>query len=148
MGQQQLLLLVLTVVLIGLAVVVGIEAFETNERKARLDEITNEAVRLAAEVQVWSLKSPVYNGPAEGEGFAGVSFSRLGYNVGDVYTTPKGQYAFTDAQAGCARLIGVDDAYDLEGGDPDDLDLYVQVVITGPGSEDIATSVDGTPITC
>ncbi|PAP75187.1 hypothetical protein [Rubrivirga marina] len=150
MGQQQLLLLVLTVVIVGLAVVIGIEAFDENERKSRLDAMTNEAVRIAAEAQAWSLKSPVFDGPEAGEGFAELTFTRLGYVADDlgVYATQNGQYAFTDTGAGCARLIGVDAEYDMDSGDPGDLDLYVQAVITGPGPDDIQMSTDGTPISC
>ncbi len=150
MGQQQLLLLVLTVVIVGLAVVIGIEAFDENERKSRLDTMANEAVRIAAEAQAWSLKSPVFSGPEEGEGFAELSFARLGYvaDAENVYTTPNGQYAFTTTDAGCARLIGVDADYDLTGGDPADVDLYVQLVVTGPGPDDLQMSTDGTTISC
>ena len=150
MGQQQLLLLVLTVVIVGLAVVIGIEAFDENERKSRMDTMTNEAVRIAAEAQAWSLKSPVFDGPEDGEGFAELAFARLGYvaDAEGVYATPNGQYAFTDTETDCVRLIGVDADYDIAGGDPSDLDLYVQAVITGPGPDDIQMSTDGTTISC
>ena len=40
MGQQQLLLLVLGIVIVGLAVVVGIQAFSENQRKANADAMT------------------------------------------------------------------------------------------------------------
>src|SRR5690554_5459445 len=47
MGQQQLLLLVLGIVIVGLAVVVGIQAFGENQKKANSDAPANAGVRSA-----------------------------------------------------------------------------------------------------
>ena len=41
MGQQQLLLLVLTIVIVGMAVLIGIQAFSQNQKKANIDALTN-----------------------------------------------------------------------------------------------------------
>lgn len=149
MGQQQLLLLVLGVVIVGLAVVVGIEAFEVNDRKARLDGLANDAVRIAAEVQAWSLKSPVYGGPEEGGGFSAVTMDALGYrDDAGVYETLNGRFVLTDTQADCVRLLGVPPEFDVVNGDPADLDHYVQVVITGAQPSDVEMSTDGTALSC
>ena len=51
MGQQQLLLLVLGIVIVGLAVVVGIQAFSENQQKANLDAMINDGVRIASDLQ-------------------------------------------------------------------------------------------------
>lgn len=48
MGQQQLLLLVLGIVMVGLAVVVGIQAFSENRQKAELDAFSGRVVEVAA----------------------------------------------------------------------------------------------------
>ena len=48
MGQQQLLLLVLATVIVGLATVAGIEAFEQGEQQATQDALTQRAVSIAA----------------------------------------------------------------------------------------------------
>ena len=50
MGQQQLLLLVLGIVIVGLAVVVGIQAFSENQKKANADATVNDAIRIASEI--------------------------------------------------------------------------------------------------
>ena len=47
MGQQQLLLLVLGIVIVGLAVVVGIQAFSENQKQANADQMVNDAIRIA-----------------------------------------------------------------------------------------------------
>ncbi len=56
MGQQQLLLLVLGTVIVGLAVVVGINAFSENRIKARADALVTDGLRIASDVQAWALK--------------------------------------------------------------------------------------------
>ena len=56
MGQQQLLLLVLGIVIVGLAVVVGIQAFSENQKKANSDALVNDAIRIASDAQAWKLK--------------------------------------------------------------------------------------------
>lgn len=56
MGQQQLLLLVLSIIIVGLAVVVGIDAFSENRIKANADALVGDAMRIASDIQVWALK--------------------------------------------------------------------------------------------
>lgn len=56
MGQQQLLLLVLGIVIVGLAVVVGIQAFSENQKQANADQMVNDAIRIASDAQAWKLK--------------------------------------------------------------------------------------------
>jgi hypothetical protein len=51
MGQQQLLLLVLATVIVGLATVAGIEAFDENQQQAAQDVITQRGVDIAADMQ-------------------------------------------------------------------------------------------------
>ena len=47
MGQQQLILLVLATIIVGLAIVVGIRAFNENAIKSNADAMTQDAVRIA-----------------------------------------------------------------------------------------------------
>lgn len=85
MGQQQLLLLVLGIVIVGLAVVVGIQAFGENQKKANADAIVNDVIRIASDAQAWSLKPKAFGG---GDGaFTGVTFEKLGYTTGTGATT-------------------------------------------------------------
>ncbi len=79
MGQQQLLLLVLGIVIVGLAVVVGIQAFGENQKKSNQDAITNDVIRIASDAQAWNLKPTAFGG---GNGsFANVTLEKLGYTV-------------------------------------------------------------------
>lgn len=81
MGQQQLLLLTLSIVIVGIAVAVGIDAYMENRRKAEVDVMVTHLVRLSAAAQEWKLRPAAYGGGADADGFEGVGsgFSRLGW---------------------------------------------------------------------
>ena len=66
MGQQQLLLLVLGIVIVGLAVVVGIEAFGENQRKFRQDQTVHLMMDVASKAQLWKLTPPPLGGGGDG----------------------------------------------------------------------------------
>jgi hypothetical protein len=51
MGQQQLLLIILGVIIVGIAVAVGITMFQDNAVSANKDAVTNDLVQLAAKAQ-------------------------------------------------------------------------------------------------
>src|SRR6056297_3138890 len=81
MGQQQLLLLVLGIVIVGLAVVVGIQAFGENQKKANADALVNDAVRIASDAQAWKLKPAAFGGGAAADGMVGFTLEQVGYDV-------------------------------------------------------------------
>jgi len=83
MGQQQLLLLVLGIVIVGLAVVVGIQAFNENQRKANADALVSDAIRIGSDIQAWKLKPKAFGGGAEATNWTGITFDQLGYETGD-----------------------------------------------------------------
>ncbi len=51
MGQQQLLLIILGVIVVGIAVAVGIQMFSDNAISANRDAVSNDLVNLAARAQ-------------------------------------------------------------------------------------------------
>lgn len=104
MGQQQLLLLVLGIVIVGLAVVVGIQAFGENQKKANSDALVNDGVRIASDAQAWVLKPQAFGG---GDGsFELLSFEKLGYKAeGGTYTNLNGTFAMA-AGAGGVQIVG------------------------------------------
>ncbi len=51
MGQQQLLLIVLGLIVVGIAVVVGISLFTANAVEAKRNNVTNDLLHLASEAQ-------------------------------------------------------------------------------------------------
>ena len=64
MGQQQLLLLVLGIVIVGIAVVAGIQAFSEGKDKADRDAATSDAMRVISDLQAWKLKPQAFGGGA------------------------------------------------------------------------------------
>jgi len=83
MGQQQLLLLVLGIVIVGLAVVVGIQAFSENQKQANADQMVNDAIRIASDAQAWKLKPGAFGGGASATNWTGLNFGQIGYTEGD-----------------------------------------------------------------
>lgn len=56
MGQQQLLLLVLTIVIVSIAVFIGIDFFGEMLRQRHVDLLVNHAVHVASEAVTWRAK--------------------------------------------------------------------------------------------
>jgi hypothetical protein len=104
MGQQQLLLLVLGIVIVGLAVVVGINAFSENRIKSNADALVTDGLRIVSDVQAWGLKPAQFGGmnAAGGETLASVTWAEIGYpssNSTD-YVNVNGTFSFTGPVSG------------------------------------------------
>ena len=149
MGQQQLLLLVLGIVIVGLAVVVGIEAFNENKSNSTVDAMVNDIVRIGSDFQAWSLKPQAFGGPADGEGFTNVSLQQVGYPTSvfdgsDVYVTTTGTYGIFRAgetSADCVIVLGYSNNAISEGTVDMDNAAVVAVRISGADPEDIQTGL-------
>ena len=150
MGQQQLLLLVLGIVIVGLAVVVGIQAFGENQKKANADALVNDGVRIASDAQAWKLKPAAFGGGADKSGFTDLSLAQLGYtqeiaagleaNPGTgqaatpdttYYQNLNGQWQVSEASATKFEFVGCNEVSGNE----------VTVTVTGTTSGEIATDV-------
>ncbi len=84
MGQQQLLLLVLSTVIVGLATVAGIQAFSENQQQAAVDALNQQVLEYATEAQAAASK------PTEMGGISSLSdatFSNLNLASGTGTTT-------------------------------------------------------------
>lgn len=78
MGQQQLLLLVLGIVLVGLAVAVGISAFRENDRKAALDIDTARTAQYAGLAVAWRATPQAMGGGQRAANSAALNLNSLG----------------------------------------------------------------------
>ena len=91
MGQQQLLLLVLGIVIVGIAILVGINAYSENSVKSNWDSLLQDALRIASDAQAWKAKPELFGGSpdvtkADQKDFTGMDFLQLAYSgslVGD-----------------------------------------------------------------
>jgi len=93
MGQQQLLLLVLATVIVGLATVAGIQAFEQGQTRANQDALTSTAVKIASDVQA-RVKEPSQFGGYDGNigtATGSINLKELGYE-----TNGSGKYIAAD----------------------------------------------------
>lgn len=62
MGQQQLLLLVMGVIIAGLAVVSGIVVFQEKMRQFEMDHIVDRNLKIASAAALWKTKKDPYDG--------------------------------------------------------------------------------------
>ena len=80
MGQQQLLLLVLGVVLVGLAVVAGLAVVGEQTRKAEVDRMTVEAHRVAAAAFAWKQTPAAMAGGRDAPFYSTLTLGALGFD--------------------------------------------------------------------
>lgn len=73
MGQQQLLLLVFSIVLVSIAVYIGIDFFGTMMQQRHVDLLVNHGVHIASEAITWRTKGSPFIG-------GGGTYSDLGTN--------------------------------------------------------------------
>lgn len=84
MGQQQLLLIVLGVIIVGIAIIMGINLFQANAVDAKRNNVTNELVNLASHAQQYYLKPKALGGGAR---------SFVGWEIpAELVTTANGHY--------------------------------------------------------
>ena len=76
MGQQQLLLIILGVIVVGIAVAVGITMFSDNAVSANKDAVTNDLVNLASRAQQYYRRPQALGGG--GGTFAGLTADAAG----------------------------------------------------------------------
>ena len=105
MGQQQLLLLVLGIVIVGLAVVVGIQAFSENQKKANADAMVTDGLRIASDCQAWDLKPGQFGGSLATEDLSDCTFDEIGFtNASGTYTNVNADYTLPTAlPGGCSE---------------------------------------------
>jgi hypothetical protein len=81
MGQQQLLLLVLSTVIVGLATVAGIQAFSENQAQASRDALVQRGTSIISDVQGLSSKPTQMGGVDLSSDAPSVVFDRLAYDT-------------------------------------------------------------------
>ena len=148
MGQQQLLLLVLGIVIVGLAVVVGINAFGENQKRANADALVNDGLRIASDIQAYALKPAQFGGAG---GFSNVDVdnsgeffqSKIGYPMTET-TDDGGETVLEDYSNVNGEFILTGDGTNgvvIQGTNPDQ-DNRIYVTVCGVTSSDIFTVID------
>ncbi len=100
MGQQQLMLVILSVVIIAIAVAVGMSIFRDNAVGSARDAVVNDLVGLAGRAQAYYRRSKITGGG--GYSFAAITF-------GDLDQSPKnenGRYYISSKSASQVVITG------------------------------------------
>ena len=100
MGQNQILMLILSVIIVGVAVAVGINQFGENALIANRDAIASDCQRLVSTSQQWYRK-PVSLGGG-GNTFTGLTLSELAIDP----TNENGSYTLTVDSATQITVVG------------------------------------------
>jgi len=102
MGQQQLLLIVLGVIIVGIAIVAGIQIFETQSEESTKDEIVAHCVNIASHAQQY-FKKPAAMGGGNGDfsDYATKSFQYTKLN-----STQNGNYSISGANSNSITIVG------------------------------------------
>ncbi|MGB3543799.1 hypothetical protein [Rubrivirga sp.] len=143
MGQQQLLLLVLGIVMVGLAVVVGVSAFNENQRKFRQDQTANLMVDLASKAQAWKMTAETMGG---GAGSAENDFSE--FTLGDIGLQPTGTQGAREiilrTEYTCLKLFPQSNRLRINALDTEcsNGSWWYRVEVTGIDDEDITTRMN------
>jgi hypothetical protein len=98
LGQQQLLLIVLGVIVVGLAVIVGINVFRANAIDQKRDSVMMECITLASLAQEYYLKPSAYMG---GSG------SYMNFTIPpSLVRTASGRYEITNQTQSSLTILG------------------------------------------
>ncbi|MFZ1082407.1 MAG: hypothetical protein WAO19_10835 [Candidatus Kryptoniota bacterium] len=109
MGQQQLLLIVLGVIIVGIAIAVGISMFKSNAVSSNRDQVINDLNNLAAKAQQYFRKPTSMAGG--GEGFGQFHLDSIDVNNANGYYS----YNITAAPTAAALTLAVGDTTSLAG---------------------------------
>lgn len=131
MGQQQLLLLVIGVVLVGLAVMAGFIAFNEASRKDEADSLVSHTLDVATSAYYWKSKNDPFAGGDQ-------SYERLGTNGMEQLAMERdrmrGIFDITNAWADSIEITAVSARYP---------DIGVQVILDQANIRRTRISFDG-----
>ncbi|HLT47583.1 MAG TPA: hypothetical protein VK002_10175 [Rubricoccaceae bacterium] len=133
MGQQQLLLLVIAVVLVGLAVVAGFEILQKGYRQDEADGLLDRSLAIATHAVYWKTKNDPFAGGSQSyEELAEGGLGLLGLDS----TTVRGRFAITAATDTTLEVTGVSTRPGFE-------DIGVRVYVNDYDVDSSAVRFDG-----
>jgi len=97
MGQQQLLLVILVTIIVGVATVVAINVFGQSAENANVDATRQDVLTLAAMSQGWYIKPELLGGG--GGDFSGIGVEELGFGYKKSATATSPIQTFENANA-------------------------------------------------
>ncbi|HUN66956.1 MAG TPA: hypothetical protein VMW43_12765 [Bacteroidota bacterium] len=98
MGQQQLLLLILGVIIVGISIGVGVTQFMGNHEQANRDAVTAKLIGIAADAYHYKLRPSAMGGGSQ---------SYIGYAIpGKLTKDDNGLYTIGTVSTGTVQLMG------------------------------------------
>ena len=101
MGQTQLLMIVLAVIIVGIAVAVGITQFSESAVTANRDAVAADCQLIVAKAQQWYRKPTSLGGG--GNSFTGVTLAKLGISASNQNAT---SYTLTQTAGNQITVVG------------------------------------------
>jgi hypothetical protein len=102
-GQQQLLLLIIGAVIVGLAILIGMQAFSENAVMSQRDMVRQAVLNASVRAQAW-YRFPLRNGGGGGS-FIGFDLSKIYFKT----PTIRGEFSVSNVTANGFRLSGLVD---------------------------------------
>jgi hypothetical protein len=136
MGQQQLLLLVLSIIVVTIAVVAGLFLFRENMRKTNADALVSDAINVANQAQAWKIRPAAFGGQ-QGEArlnpsnFTGFTFAAVALE--DPHVTLHGTFTTRSDDRGLV-VIGTNE----------ELGTRVVLTVSGLSDSDIVAVLSST----
>ncbi|MCH7782132.1 hypothetical protein IID62_03615 [candidate division KSB1 bacterium] len=119
MGQQQLLLIVLGVIVVGIAVAIGINIFSESAAQANFDAVMSDMLRIASNAQQWYMKPTSLGGG--GRTFSSVSLT----NINTSGSNANGSYSFSNITGANFDITGIGNMDGDKDGTPVTISLTV-----------------------
>jgi len=108
MGQQQLLLLVMGLLVVAVAVIAGMQAFEEGYKKSIIDRMMDRNLSIASHAVMWkTLKDPYDGGNTKYTGLETKGLARLSLDA----QVGGASYAITAATDNTLEITGVSEKY-------------------------------------
>lgn len=108
MGQQQLLLLIIGVVLVGLSIVATFTILDRNYRQDEADGLLDRSLAIATQAAYWKAKNDPFAGGNQSYGLLEQGgMSRLALDSSNV----RGRFSITSATPNTLEVTGVSDRY-------------------------------------
>jgi hypothetical protein len=112
MGQQQLLLLVIGIIIVGFAVLAGFEILQRNYRQDQADGLLDRSLSIATHAVAWKSRNDPFQGG--NQSYAGLGTNGLETLALDS-TDIRGRYRITAATASTLEISGMSTRPGFEG---------------------------------
>ena len=143
MGTQQILLVVLSVIIVGVAVAVGITMFGTQAENANRQAVLGDLQNFGSSAMGFYKTPKGMGGGGSGVGTAlgftlGPLCKYIGFTTGGLYTTDNGTYTLTISSKTVIKIVGLG----TEIGQDGTKKVQATLTVTATAASPLATVID------